>query len=173
VFNDIAGEYIITSAVQTSLVMRPCHDAPHHGDDCYSVYRAGSDFCLYAHVTYAQAFRHVYGRWPDEDGALALESASNQAIREDMTSQLSYETFRETIEEKLAVAQRKHNLAAERLYERVLFRLVDQPSAALAHLTALVQETHDGEVRAWYEGIVRELTSLPELRGSPGGAEQG
>lgn len=66
-FNNIADEYIICDAVRTSLVMRPCEKSPQHGDDCYSVFKAGTDFCLYAHITYAQAYRHVYGCWPHED----------------------------------------------------------------------------------------------------------
>ena len=75
----------------------------------------------------------------------------------------TYETFRQTIEARWLAGQRRRDLAAERLYERVLFRLVDRPSEALAHLTELAQSTSDPEVRAWYAAIARELASLPEL----------
>lgn len=77
----------------------------------------------------------------------------------------TYETFRQSIEGNLLAGQRNRDLAAERLYERVLFRLVDRPSEALAHLTELAQSTRDLEVRGWYMAIARELAALPELAG--------
>ena len=46
----------------------------------------------------------------------------------------TYEAFRQNVEAKWLAGQP----AAERLYERVLFRLVDQPDVALAHPEELV-----------------------------------
>jgi hypothetical protein len=77
----------------------------------------------------------------------------------------TYEAFRQNIEAKWLAGQRSGNVAAERLYARVLFRLVDQPSVASAHLGELAQNTRDPEVRAWYMTIVRELASLQGLAG--------
>jgi len=71
----------------------------------------------------------------------------------------TYETFRLSIEAKWLAGQRSGNVAAERLYERVLFRLVDQPTLALAYLQELVQSTNDSEARAWYTTIMHELAS--------------
>ncbi len=79
--------------------------------------------------------------------------------------QPTYESFRQKIEAQWLAGQRSGNLTAEQLYCRVLFRLVDQPSEALAYLQELAQRTRDPEVRAWFMTIVRELTSLPELAG--------
>ncbi|MGH2496502.1 MAG: hypothetical protein ACRDIV_17525 [Ktedonobacteraceae bacterium] len=76
----------------------------------------------------------------------------------------TYESFRRSIETKWLAGQRSGNVAAERLYERVLFRLVDQPGVALAHLGELAQSTRDPEVCAWYTAIIHELASLLELK---------
>lgn len=72
----------------------------------------------------------------------------------------TYETFRQNMEAKWLASQRSGNAAAERLYSRVLFRLVDQPALALAHLQELAQSANDSEARAWYMAITRELASL-------------
>jgi len=77
----------------------------------------------------------------------------------------SYESFRQAIEAKWLAGQHSGNVAAERLYERVLFRLVGRSGEALAHLTELTQGTRDPEVRAWYAAIAGELAALPELAG--------
>lgn len=77
----------------------------------------------------------------------------------------AYETFRATIEARWLAAQHTHHLAAERLYERVLFRLVDPPREALVYLNDLVQETRDLEVCAWYTRVLHELAALPEVHG--------
>ncbi len=72
----------------------------------------------------------------------------------------TYEIFRQSIEEKWLAGQRSGNLTAERLYERVLFRLIDQPALALAYLQELAQSTRDLEVRARYTTITHELASV-------------
>lgn len=77
----------------------------------------------------------------------------------------TYEAFRDTIEAKWLARQRSGNVAAQRLYERVLFRLVDQPTTALAYLEKLVQETRDPEVQRWYVTVAQELAARPELAG--------
>lgn len=66
-FNDISDEYPIMDVVRSSLVMRPCKSFYQHSENCYSVFKAGTDFCLFSHLDYASAFRHVYGRFPTED----------------------------------------------------------------------------------------------------------
>ena len=66
----------------------------------------------------------------------------------------TYEAFRDTIEARWLAGQRSGHVAAQRLYERVPFRLVDQPTTALAYLEKLVQETRDPEVQKWYVTVL-------------------
>ena len=76
-----------------------------------------------------------------------------------------YEAFRDTIEARWLAWKRSSHVAAQLLYERVLFRLVDQPTTTLAYLEKLIQETRDLEVQRWYVTVAQELAALPELAG--------
>lgn len=53
--------------------MFPCAEVATHGENCWSVYRAGTDYCEYAHITYAQAYYYCHGTWPPEPAADEVE----------------------------------------------------------------------------------------------------
>lgn len=63
-----------TSAqVDSQLTIRRCEDGGVHGEDCYSVFLSGTTTCVMPHVTYAEAYYHVHGTWPDGEANLGDE----------------------------------------------------------------------------------------------------
>jgi hypothetical protein len=52
------------------LTLRRCEDGAAHGEDCYSVFIAGTETCVMPHTTYSEAYYHIYGVWPDGEANL-------------------------------------------------------------------------------------------------------